>query len=233
LTSSDPKNSDPKIDKSEPEHEGVIKFSYHHITEPLSSRNHAITAPLFEWRELLFARGMIGGGDPSRYHGDGFGNISARLPESRREADPQFLITGSQTGHLSSISLTELAYIRTYSITRMEVESQGEVLPSSESLTHAMIYQLHEEISWVFHVHSPDLWRARSQLDLPSTPIDVPYGTQEMASAVKQLFIHQGSPMSLIFAMAGHEDGIISFGRHADEAGALLLKLYAKLNDQC
>lgn len=220
------------------EREGVIKFSCRHRYERLPLEDETTITPLFKWRELLGSYGMVGGGDPSRYQGAGFGNLSVRSPPHLRDTSSlnqsptprsQFVITGSQTGHLDVMSVSQLAWVHSYSITQMSVESTGETLPSSESLTHAMIYQLRQEISWVFHVHSPELWRARDQLKLPSTPAHISYGTQEMAHAVERLFQEEGEPIHLILAMAGHEDGIISYGNTALEAGAAIIKLYQRV----
>jgi hypothetical protein len=55
---------------------------------------------------------------------------------------------------------------------------------------------------------------------------DVPYGTQEMAEAASALLANKSTG---IFVMKGHEDGIISYGTTAEEAGKTILDLYRKL----
>ena len=79
----------------------------------------------------------------------------------------------------------------------------------------------------MFHVHSPDIWRNRVTLGLPQTGPEVPYGTPEMAREVKRLY-QQGVFQDIqVLAMAGHEDGIISFGSVADETGEAITNLFA------
>ncbi|MGD9296205.1 MAG: class II aldolase/adducin family protein, partial [Chromatiales bacterium] len=76
------------------EQEGVIKFSLEYReTQPVEFR---YLEALEHTRQKFRALGLIGGGDPHRYEGLGFGNISHRLaPDS-----DAFVISGTQTGHL-------------------------------------------------------------------------------------------------------------------------------------
>jgi hypothetical protein len=55
------------------------------------------------------------------------------------------------------------------------------------------------------------------------------YGTIEMAAATQQLI---GGRNSGLFVMKGHDDGIISYGSNAEEAGKNLLDLYRKLSER-
>lgn len=52
----------------------------------------------------------------------------------------------------------ELRFTPTPWSTRLVVE--GPIAPSSESLTHGQLYALDRDSRFVFHVHSPELWRA-------------------------------------------------------------------------
>jgi L-ribulose-5-phosphate 4-epimerase len=74
----------------------------------------------------------------------------------------------------------------------------------------------------VFHVHSPEIWTHRHELGLLETRVDVPYGTPEMANEVRRLFAETDLRERRIFTMAGHEDGLVSFGDTATEAGSRL-----------
>ena len=81
------------------EREGVIKFELEHNSSSLLEHlNEAeldcLHPPLAQWRAKLMERGMIGGDDPARYEGAGFGNLSARL-----QGSDAFVSTASQTGH--------------------------------------------------------------------------------------------------------------------------------------
>lgn len=55
---------------------------------------------------------------------------------------------------------------------------------------------------------------------------NIAYGSQEMAEAAARLLENKSAG---IFVMKGHEDGFISYGTTAEEAGKLLLDLYRKL----
>jgi hypothetical protein len=80
------------------EQEGVIKFQLHYtptavLPLPVDELNTAVSA-LNAWRTLCLRLGVIGQ-NPTRYEGYGFGNIS-----QRRGSTGNFLISGTQTGHL-------------------------------------------------------------------------------------------------------------------------------------
>jgi L-ribulose-5-phosphate 4-epimerase len=105
--------------------------------------------------------------------------------------------------------------------------AHGPVQPSSESLTHGAIYVLDSRILWVVHAHSPEIWRNAAALGLPMTGA-VPYGTPAMAEEVQRLFHASDLPEKRIFGMAGHEDGIVTFGRTAEEAGGVMLAYLAR-----
>jgi ribulose-5-phosphate 4-epimerase/fuculose-1-phosphate aldolase len=108
------------------------------------------------------------------------------------------------------------------------VLAEGPIHPSAESLTHGMVYELDESARFVFHAHSPELWRCAQVLDIPTTRESVPYGTPEMAEEVRRLFRDTPVREKLIFAMGGHEDGVITFGRTGAEAGAAMLDHLAR-----
>ena len=207
------------------EREGVIKFRLEHEHQQLieligRAELEALARPLMSWRARLYELGMIGGDDPTRYDGAGFGNLSARLPNSE-----SFIITGTQTGHLKELSLCDFALVQHVALREHRLVSRGETLPSSEALTHAAIYLLSPELRWVFHVHAPQLWQARESLELIESPAHVAYGTQEMAEEVERLARDEGLMEAGVFAMGGHEDGLIAFGRDPNEIGAGLLAL--------
>lgn len=192
--------------------EGVIKFINHHRTAPPI---HADTQELLRWRAIFYATGLIGQ-DPKRYNGDGYGNLSKRTQKN------QFLITASQTSGLETITNEYLVLIPSCNPEHNTVVSEGPHKPSSESMTHATLYQIDADINYVFHAHTPHIWKARQQLHIPRTRQDVEYGTPVMAQEMKRLYPTVRNKK--IIAFDGHEDGIITFGRTADEAGLTMLK---------
>ena len=79
-------------------------------------------------------------------------------------------------------------------------------------MTHGTVYALDAGVQWVIHAHSPHIWRHAEALGLPLTAADVPYGSPELAAEVERLFRDTEVAALGIFAMAGHEDGIVAFG---------------------
>lgn len=191
-----------------PQQEGVIKFRLEHTpSDPLSQER---LAELNTWRQWMFARALIGEADTLQGK-VGYGNISCRLPEG-------FAITGSQTGHLAHLTANEYALVTDCQPEKNLVVSRGPIKPSSESLTHAVLYQLDEKIKWVMHAHNAPIWQAAEELGLPCSSPDVAYGTPEMAAETIRLFAETDVRKKGIFAMAGHEDGIVSFGETPEQA---------------
>lgn len=202
--------------------EGVIKFTL--LFSEAGPVDLKLIADLDRWRNILWQRALIGQA-PTRYEGQGFGNVSQRIGTD--DAAPGcrcFVISGTQTGHLPELDNTHYTLVRTYDATSNTVSAAGPVKPSSESLTHGMIYDLDNAIRVVLHVHSPDIWLAAINLGIPVTNSSVPYGTPKMAAEVQRLFNETDVQEQKIFAMGGHADGIVAFGTTAEEAGGILLR---------
>ncbi len=199
------------------EQEGVIKFSYE-----FEKREKVPKASwdLQVWRDLFVGYALIGQ-LPDRYGGFGFGNLSCRVGEA-------FSITASQTGGLKRPAAIDYALVHDWSLARNHLSASGVKEPSSESLTHAAIYESCPSVAFVFHVHSPMIWHARQQLGLPETSAEIPYGTVLMAQTLKSLARDLG-PDGII-AMAGHEDGIIAWSTTAMGAGALIFRALHEQN---
>lgn len=209
--------------------EGVIRFQANHRTAPLDLARHGETAArLLAWREVLARLGLVGQ-EAGRYGGAGYGNVSARVgpPAAARHAR-SFLITGTQTSGLACADPALLCVVERWDPERNQVASHGPAMPSSESLTHGSLYDLGAHIRFVFHAHAPLLWHAAAALRLPTTPREVEYGTPEMARAVASLWRSSSLPDRQILAMGGHEDGIVTFGRSAEEAGEVLVRHVAR-----
>jgi L-ribulose-5-phosphate 4-epimerase len=213
--------------------EGVIKFKARHEERPLESRLYGTLAcQLIAWREILSKTQLVGQ-DPSRYGGAGYGNVSGRVgaPAAPRGARP-FLITGTQTGGRACLGLDDFCVVKRYDPAKNEVDSVGAILPSSESMTHAAIYDLSPAIRFVLHAHTPTIWRRAEALRVPVTDPGVAYGTPEMAREVVRLFRDTALPARKILSMGGHEDGIIVFGHTLEEAGQVMLTYLARAYEQ-
>lgn len=195
--------------------EGVIKFKLTLKRAPAPEMNQVIA--LEKWRALFFKLGLIG-----EYPIDkiGYGNLSSRLTKK------SFIITGSQTGHLAHLQAHHYTKVSDCDLKRGSVTAEGLIPPSSESLTHYGIYQANPSIQYVFHVHHQKLWQILKDQDYDSIDENIAYGTQEMAEAAYELLHNKSSG---IFVMKGHEDGIISYGTTAEDAGKYILDIYRKL----
>ena len=205
--------------------EGAIKFNLQYTREGLPD-NVSLDA-LNRWRSTLRERALIGQ-DPDRYDGYGYGNVSQRInPRKSAREHRSFIISGTQTGHLDILDRNHYTLVESYDTSSDTVVARGPVKPSSESLTHGMIYDMDEHILVVLHVHSPDIWCNATALGVPITDADVPYGTPGMAHEVERLFKDTDVRDKRIFSMGGHLDGIVSFGTTAQEAGEVLLNALA------
>jgi ribulose-5-phosphate 4-epimerase/fuculose-1-phosphate aldolase len=180
-------------------------------------------AELDSWRGRLWELQLIGQ-DPARYGGYGYGNVSRR--SGRADAprgERAFIISGTQTGGLQTLDNRHYTRVLRYATASNHIEARGPVRPSSESLTHAMIYDQEARIRAVLHVHSPTIWHAAGWLGIPVTAAEVAYGTPAMAAEVERLFSTTRVRAQRIFAMGGHRDGIVAFGESLAQAGDTLL----------
>jgi ribulose-5-phosphate 4-epimerase/fuculose-1-phosphate aldolase len=140
----------------------------------------------------------------------------------------RFLVTGTRTGGRRDVTLADFSLVERYDIARNRVTSRGLVRPSSESLTHGAIYDIAPAARAVLHGHAPEIWRSARALGIPVTRADAQNGTPGMALEVQRLYRESSLSSTGILAMGGHEDGMIAFGRTAEEAGATLVRHLAR-----
>lgn len=150
-------------------------------------------------------------------NGVGFGNLSVR-----DGATKNFYITGSATAGRPELTLADCAKVLAYDFERNWVGYEGSTIPSSESLTHAAIYGSDAKVGAVIHCHDSTLWTAILN-QAPTSSKTVDYGTPEMAYEIMRLFRVTDLHGRKILAMAGHEGGIVTFGRDLEEAFAVLM----------
>lgn len=199
--------------------EGVIKYIGDFEIRDLSLDVLTAIADLDQWRQIFFDKNLIGQ-DPGRYGGFGFGNLSKRL-------DSQcglFAITSSQTsGRPSLLRDQDYSVIKGYDLEANTLSAYGQKEASSEALTHAVIYDHDPLVQAVFHAHHPDIWKATEQLGIPATHPDIEYGTPQMAQEMQRLLRETDARDRRIISMLGHQDGIVTFGQTAEEAGEVML----------
>ena len=191
-------------------------------------------AELTRYRDALHRLNLIG-----QYpNGIGFGNLSRRdvwsdlwdggllgVLGGRTAVRPyggdvdghSFIVTGTQTAHLSTLTVADYAKVTAFNPSQNTLACQGLCKASSESLTHGVIYAQDPNINAIIHIHHRALWQ-QSLHKLPTTRADIPYGTPEMAAETQRLFQETNLPDTRIFAMAGHEEGIVAFGETLETA---------------
>lgn len=196
--------------------EGYTKFTVHWTDR------RPVDAPVVEelerWRRRLFDAGLVG-----QYAdlGIGYGNISVR-PGNGRE----FVISGTQTGRLARTGCEHYALVTDYDIDGNSVHCRGAVQASSETLTHAALYELDPGIRAVVHAHDDHVWRMLRGRE-PTTGEAVAYGTPAMAREFARLFHETPFPERRLAVMGGHEAGIVTVGRSLAEAAERVLAVHA------
>ncbi len=196
--------------------EGYIKFHGQWIkTNPLPKQD---LSKIIEWRDKLFSLGLLGAYD----NGIGFGNISVRSQGNT------FAISGSATGHLKKINNNHFVLVTQVNYEKNSLVCEGPVMASSESLSHAMIYESSDQTNAVIHIHHLKMWQTWLG-QAPTTDKNAAYGTLEMAMEIKKLIQETDFKNNKFFVMGGHREGIISFGTNLDEAGNILLSLRSQL----
>ncbi|WP_036476652.1 class II aldolase/adducin family protein [Myxosarcina sp. GI1] len=189
--------------------EGYIKFDLTWRKQPLSIR---VPTELMAWRDRFYELKQIG------YYADlgiGYGNISIKTTAG-------ILISGTQTGNIYPIGKEHFTLVTEYDLRQNRVKCLGPIKASSESMTHSAVYDADSEIKAIVHGHNLALWRILKG-KVPTTAEDVPYGTPAMAEEIIRLFTKTKVKEEKIIIMAGHEEGIITFGKDLTEAGNVLL----------
>jgi len=165
------------------------------------------------WRNKFHCLNLIG-----EYKKIGFGNISLRNENG-------FIITGSRTGGIEKLFEDKYVKVTEWDFEKNNLTCVGKIPASSESLTHAAIYDADKKINGIIHIHNFNLWK-RLINKIPTTSSKAQYGTFEMVQEIFRLYSETDVIEKKILAMAGHKDGIISFGESVTEAAEILLKYF-------
>ena len=208
------------------EKEGVIQYQLDFTAGP--SPDFEQINELNAWRRILYLLHLIGQ-DPDRYEGFGFGNISCRYQTKEKQKNTaEFIISGSQTGHLPYLGNEHYAIVTEFEPLQNKICATGAIKPSSEALTHGAVYKASADISAVFHAHCPEIWNHAEQLGISATNKYVSYGTPAMAEEIENLMSEPAVINTGILIMAGHTDGVLTFGNTAQEAGNTLVDYYSR-----
>ncbi|MCK5043613.1 class II aldolase/adducin family protein [Candidatus Pacearchaeota archaeon] len=171
-----------------------------------------------KWRNKLHKLELIG----ANSKGVGFGNISIRSQGN------EFIITGSATGHLRELDENHYVLVNKYNLLENSLTCKGPIKASSESLSHAVIYECSPKTNAVIHIHDIGMWEKYVD-KLQTTNKEVPYGTSDMANEIKRLFRESDVNYEKILVMGGHKEGVVSFGETLEEAGNILLNKFHKI----
>lgn len=193
--------------------DGYIKFTTDHQETSSVCSDEAISE-LLQFRTEVFDCGWIG----VLPDGVGFGNLSMRMGD-------HFIITGNTTGQHRVLNSSHFARILNYDAKSNICTSEGPLKPSSESGTHAVIYDVLPEINVVLHIHNKEIWQEILQNGF-YTEDNIEYGTPEMAEAVKTLIQQPEVQNAGLFAMRGHEEGVVVFGNGIKSLQTILRTYY-------
>jgi hypothetical protein len=203
--------------------DGVIKYDRSQFQQANPLKDDEFRE-LEKWRKTLYDLKLIGEYLPERI---GYGNLSQKCDYSKIEEslNPQFVITGTQTGGLQNLTGSSYTRVLSFDFDNWSVKVNGPIEASSEALTHAAIYHANTNIICVFHIHDKNIWKGMCEQNYAFTPASVPYGTKEMADSVIQCV---GDSTEGLIVMKGHEDGVIGYAKSLDQAGKLILSVYDK-----
>lgn len=190
--------------------EGVIKYDV--VLTPGAESPVERIRELDEARGHLYACRMIG----VNPDGIGYGNISMRTAHG-------VYITASATGHLARLLPAHYVRIDDCRPADNYLRATGAYPPSSEAMSHWVVYAANPHVNVVAHVHDPVLFVDLRRRGTPETGAHIEYGTPAMATALHQC-VCNCLTFPALCVMAGHEDGVIAFGGDVASVVSLLLK---------
>jgi ribulose-5-phosphate 4-epimerase/fuculose-1-phosphate aldolase len=189
-----------------------VKFTYERERADIAPFD--ALAELSAYRRKLIAQRLMGVDS----NGVGFGNLSVRDGVSGN-----FYITGSATGGLPELTPTDCVRVVAYDFAKNWLRYEGTAIPSSESLTHAAVYESDPSTSAIIHCHDLGLWPTLLER-VPATSKAVAYGTPEMAYEIMHLFKVSNAHSEKILVMGGHKGGIVTFGEDLEDAFDVLMR---------
>lgn len=171
------------------------------------------------WRQEMYRHHLIGGYD----NGIGFGNISQRTGTG-----DTFIISGSATGLIEQLSAVHFTTVTGFDIEKNKVWCRGPIIASSETMSHAVVYQQCPDVRGVIHAHHLPLWEYLLGR-VPTTDEKATYGTPEMARSIIDISQKKQFRKEKIFVMKGHPEGIFVFGETLRKAAETLLSWVNRL----
>lgn len=192
--------------------DGYIKFTSNWKKQSILIANDELDN-LNYYRSKLVQLSMIG----KIEGGPGFGNISYKSNKNT------FIITGSDTGGFNSLERSHLSLVTNVNIKENNLSCTGLTIASSESMSHAAIYNTLSSVKSIIHIHHKEMWNFYKG-KLPTTDSSITYGTPEMAFAINREILSNSNSNTLI--LGGHEDGIIVFNTSLSKCYSLIANLF-------
>jgi ribulose-5-phosphate 4-epimerase/fuculose-1-phosphate aldolase len=188
--------------------EGIIKF--HCIFTESDPPAQSDIIEINKIRSKLVELNLIGTTDDCI----SYGNISIRYGKSGK-----FIITGTQTGSKNILTNRDYSIVTDYDIESNKLICTGKIKASSESLTHAAVYNIRNDINSVIHIHNTAMWKAMLNKKPTTSPV-FEYGTSELAQAVGQMCNKTNENLIIL---SGHTDGIIAYGKNSEAVFVTIL----------
>lgn len=186
--------------------DGYIKFHCEHTNAEWNSSKLPVTPDFLTrfqeadtFRTKVFDQGFIG----IYENGIGFGNLSFRCGDN-------FVITASATGGARELGITGYTLVNHVDIAKNTVHSLGPLPASSETMSHASVYQNSPHVNYVLHIHNIVLFNFLKERNALSSPEDIAYGTPKMAAEIGKIV--RQHPTEATIVMRGHEEGILLYG---------------------
>ncbi|HPO48947.1 MAG TPA: class II aldolase/adducin family protein [Spirochaetota bacterium] len=189
--------------------EGIIKFNVEKWinTPPIDKE---IYQDIEKIRKKLYDLKFIGCYEEN---GLGYGNISQKIDEK------SFVISGSQTGHLSDLNGENYSVVEKVDFEKNSIVCRGFCKPSSEAITHAAFYASNKNITSVIHIHNLKIWEKMiKDADVFSTPLEAEYGSVKLYQSIFELLREKSDFFPLVIVMKGHKEGVISAGQSVQTA---------------
>lgn len=183
------------------EQESYIKFNCEHLAKDILFPDDI--DDLIELGKTLKALGHIGKIDETM----GYGNISYC------SSDGNIYISASTTGTFATYEKKHFCRILDFDIESNYVKSEGFLPASSETMSHIAVYQSLNDIRFVVHIHSKQLWEKYLNIEITSNK-GVKYGTKEMYYEIVRLL--NSNPDSNMLVMGGHRDGLMFWHKNID-----------------
>jgi len=136
-----------------------------------------------------------------------------------------FIISGDGVllENMTGDSIVEVRGV-VFGLNRPSVYTKGPLNPSMLTLMHSAIYETFPEVNAILHTHDNDVLQAAGKLGVPTTGVEQPADSKELAQeAVQVLQLNKGVKY---FVLKNH--GSISLGASLSEAGALMEEMHAK-----